>query len=102
VAKTLTLTVPHRLTQDEARSRIEKAIVNLRGSHASKLADVNERWSGNHLDFQLKALGQPITGRIDVLPSDVRLEVDLPWMLAMLSGRVRKQVEDEGRRLLEG
>ncbi len=101
MAKTITLTIPHRLTQDEAKARIEKGIGDLRRSYAAKIAEVDERWTANHLDFRLTAMGQPVTGRIEVEPQAVRLEVDLPWVLAVLAGRFRKQVEAEGRKLLE-
>jgi hypothetical protein len=101
VAKTFTMTLPHELSQDEARRRIEKGIADLRASHGSKLAALNERWTGNRLDFHVQAMGQNVTGRVDVLPEHVKLEVDLPWMLAMLAGKFQKQVETEGRKLLK-
>lgn len=101
MAKTFTMTLPHELTQDEARRRIEKGISDLRTSHGSKLAAVNERWTGNRLDFQVQAMGQNVAGRVDVLPEQIKIEVDLPWMFAMLASKFQKQVETEGRKLLE-
>ena len=53
------------------------------------------------MNFRLTAMGQQIGGRVDVQPTQVRMEVDVPWMLAMLAGGFTKRVEAEGRKLLE-
>ena len=42
-----------------------------------------------------------MTGRLDVLPHAVKLEVELPWLLAAFANQFRPQVEREGRRMLE-
>jgi predicted lipid carrier protein YhbT len=101
MSKTISLSLPHNLTQDEARSRIQKAIADARRTHGAKLSSVEEKWTGNHLDFRLTAMGQTVSGRMDVQAKDVKLEVDLPMILAMFAGRFQKQVEAEGRKLLD-
>jgi hypothetical protein len=102
MAKTVTLTLPHNLTLVEAKARIQKGITDLRASHAARITQVEEQWNGNQLEFNLHAIGQQVTGRLDVLEQEIRLAVDLPWVLAMLAGKFRKLVEQEGRRMLEG
>jgi hypothetical protein len=62
---------------------------------------VDETWTGNHMDLKLTAMGQQVSGRIDVEAQSVRLEVDLPWILAMLADKFRPQVEQEARKMLE-
>jgi hypothetical protein len=99
--KTITVTIPHRLTQDEARLRLQKGITDLKTRHAASIAQVDETWTGNQMAFKLSAMGQAITGRVDVLPDAVKLDLDLPWMLAMLAEKIRPRVEAEGRRMLE-
>lgn len=101
MAKTVTISLPHDLTQAEARARLEKGLAEFRTSHASRLGQVQERWTDNTLDFDLHAAGQQITGKLDVLPHEVKLAVNLPWMLALLAQRFTKQVETEGRKMLE-
>jgi hypothetical protein len=100
ISKTISVSVPHDLTQDEARARIQNQIIALRASHGSKVAQVHERWTDNHLDFDLRAMGQQVTVRLDILPHEVKLAVDLLWMLVILAGKFTRQVEQEGRRLL--
>jgi hypothetical protein len=46
-------------------------------------------------------MGQAVSGRIDVEAKDVKLEIDLPWMLAMLGGRIQKEAEARAKLLLE-
>ena len=101
MTQTIKMSLPHRLTQDEARSRIQNAISNLRANPAAKFASVNESWNANHMDFSLTAMGQTATGRVDVDPDNVRLEIDLPPFLAMFAGKFKQQVETEGRKLLQ-
>ena len=99
--KTITVTIPHKLTQEDARTRLQNGITELKGKYGNQVASMQENWSGNQMAFQLSAMGQSIKGRMDVQPSDVRLEVDLPWMLAMLADKIKPQIEQEGRKMLE-
>jgi hypothetical protein len=99
--KTITITIPHRLSQDECRARLQKGITDLKAQHAASIAQVAETWSGNQMSFKLTAMGQAITGRVDVQPSAVKLDIDLPWMLAMFAEKFRPRIEQEGRKMLE-
>jgi len=101
MGKTITITIPHKHSQDQARSRLQSGIADLKGKYGDKVANVQENWNGNQMDFRLSAMGQAITGRVDVQPNAVKLDVDLPWMLALLAGKFRPQVEQEARRMLE-
>jgi len=99
--KTLTVNIPHNLTQEEARARLETGFADLRRKYACKIADVHETWTGNHMDLNLKAMSQQLTGRLDVEADHVHVEIDLPWVLAMFAEKFRPQVEAEGRKMLE-
>ena len=99
--KTVNVSIPHRLSPDEARTRIQNTLTGLKSQHAAKLAQVDERWSGNHMDFRLAVMGQAVTGRVDVRDTSVDLAIDLPWMLAMFADRFRGEVQREGTKLLE-
>ena len=99
--KTVNLSVPHRLGPDEARTRIQNTLAGLKSQHAAKLAQVEEHWAGNHMDFRLAVMGQAVTGRIDVRDNAVDLAIDLPWILAMFAEKVRGEVQREGTKLLE-
>jgi putative polyhydroxyalkanoate system protein len=100
--RNLTASIPHRLTREEARQRIQSEIAMLRQQHGGLVYNLRETWTGDRLDFSLSALGQPIRGNLVVGDQAVDIEVDLPWLLAMLAGPVKQRVEREGHLLLNG
>jgi hypothetical protein len=53
------------------------------------------------LAFGFAALGQKITGTIDVEDGAIRLEVLLPNLLAMMADKVKRRLKSEGQLLLE-
>ena len=100
MAREISITIPHKLTQAEVRQRIEKGIVNAQREHAGKFSKLEHNWSDNHLDFDLGVLGQSITGAVDVNPSDVVVHVHLPWMLAAFADKIRPQIKTQADKLL--
>ena len=96
----LTASIPHQLTRDEAKRRIQEQIGRMRHQHGSMLADVQETWQGDTLAFSLKAMGQTISGQMSVDDQMVHLTVVLPWILQMIAGPIRQQLETQGRLLL--
>jgi Putative polyhydroxyalkanoic acid system protein (PHA_gran_rgn) len=61
----------------------------------------DETWTGDHLQFRLTALGQAVSGGIDVADDHVRLEVVLPWLLAMIAEKIQPLIRKEGTLMLE-
>ena len=102
MAKPITITLPHKLTQAEVRSRIEAGLAEARGHYPAYAGTLRETWVGNHMDFILSAMGQAVTGRIDVLPDSVQIQIDLPVFLAMMADAIRSRIEHEGKKLLAG
>ena len=100
MAKTITLTIPHRLSQDEARQRIQTGIEDARRKFGGQIGQLEDHWTGNHVEAQCKVLGQTITGRADVQPDRVVINIDLPWLLSKLVGSIQPQIEAEARRRL--
>ena len=99
--KTLSISIPHRLGQEEATKRLQSGIAEMKTKFAGQIANVEDTWTGNTMTFRFAVMGQSVTGRADVLPDAVKLDIDLPWMLAMLADKIRPKVEQEGRKLLE-
>ncbi|MCC6491673.1 MAG: polyhydroxyalkanoic acid system family protein [Pirellulales bacterium] len=97
-------TIPHQLGAEEARRRISEGFGNVqRQIAAGPLSAVafQPRWEGNRLHLEGGALGQRITGRVDVLSDCVRIELDLPEILAALAERITGKLTGETRKLLE-
>jgi putative polyhydroxyalkanoate system protein len=96
----LSISIPHQLPRAEAKKRIQGLVENLKNQYGSQADHYDERWEGDTGSFEVKAMGMSVSGQIFVEDQAVRLEVVLPWMLSMMSGKLKKELETEGRKLL--
>lgn len=97
----VTVTVPHRLGREEARRRLEGAAGKIRSQLTGIATVTDEQWVGDTLSFRITAMAQAITGRIDVLEEQVVVELELPWMLALLAEKLKGKISSQGKILLE-
>lgn len=96
----LVVTIPHNLTREQARARIAGGVGTFRSQFGANVSKFDDAWSGDRLTLNVVAMGQAVGARADVNDHDVRIEVDLPWMLAMLADKIRGRVEADARKLL--
>lgn len=101
MAEPVVVTIPHKLGREEAIRRLKNGFGNMRSTFGEKFVVLTDDWKGDHLDFRASLLGQTTTGIADVGESSVRLEVQLPWMLAMLANKAKAMVQKQGQRMLE-
>jgi hypothetical protein len=80
------VTVPHKLTKDEAKARVSGLLPSLRTEFAGMVSDIQERWAGDVLHFGFKARGFSVTGSADVGPSSVSVDYNLPLLARPLKG----------------
>ena len=99
--KTLRISLPHRLPRHEAVRRLQGGFAGLKQQFAQNLAQVEDKWTGDHMDLKATAFGQSVTARLDVRDSTVDVEIDLPWLFAMLAEKIKGQVVQAGTKLLE-
>ena len=101
MSKPLTVTIPHRLGRAEAKRRLTDGVARLQAQFAGQMSAVEHGWTGDRLDFKVSAMGQTVPGRIEVQDEAVRVDIELPWFLAALAEKVRKQVESHAGKMLE-
>jgi hypothetical protein len=101
MSKAITLTIPHELGRAEARRRIDEGFANFARHMGAVAGHMTKTWTADRLAFAMAALGQQITGTIDVEDQLVRLEVVLPNVLALLANKVKGRLRTEGQLLLE-
>jgi Putative polyhydroxyalkanoic acid system protein (PHA_gran_rgn) len=101
MSKPVVVSIPHRLGKEEALSRLKSGFTRARTNFGYLLSIDEEVWSGDHLQFRVRALGQVAGGTIDVAADHVRLEVALPWLLAALAEKITPVIRKEGTLLLE-
>jgi hypothetical protein len=103
MARPLEASIPHSLGKEEARRRIQDGFVNVRNKMSTGMFGIfssKEHWEGDRLHFECGAIGQKITGRLDVRADMVHVEVDLPPLLMALADKIRGVLTTETRKLL--
>jgi hypothetical protein len=101
MSKPVVVSIPHRLGKDIALARLKSGFTRARTKFGHLLTVEEEVWSGDHLEFQVRVVGQVAGGTIDVAQDHVRLEVTLPWLLAAFAEKIAPAICKEGTLLLE-
>lgn len=101
MSKPVTVTIPHQLGVAEARRRIEEGLGQLGSQIPGGMGQLRQSWSGDRLDFSAQAMGQTIAGHLTVLADKVHMEVLLPGFLAMMAGKLKGRLQQQGQILLE-
>ncbi len=101
MTKPLIVSIPHSLGKAEATRRLRDGVGQMKSQFGDKIATVEEQWAGDRLNFRVGALGQTVTGHLDVADDSVRVEVQLPWVLAMVAEKARGLIQKQGTLLLE-
>ncbi|WP_457796024.1 polyhydroxyalkanoic acid system family protein [Methylocystis sp. S23] len=86
MSSTITITVPHNLGVETAKKRLAERITALQREYVDKIAKSEVTWSGDVATIRVAAVGQTATAQMTVLPEVVRIDVQLPWLLAKLAG----------------
>jgi len=100
VDEPLIITIPHRLGKEETLRRLKPALT--KASETFTVLKVEEEiWSGDRLDFRVRALGQVAVGNLEVGEDRVRLEVVLPWLLHKFAATIKNTIAGRSRTLLD-
>jgi Putative polyhydroxyalkanoic acid system protein (PHA_gran_rgn) len=101
LSRPLIVSIPHGLGREEAARRIKSGLAAARANYSMLLTISEESWTGDSLAFSASALGQVAAGTIDVAEDHVRLEVRLPWLLAVFAEKLTPAIRKEGTLMLE-
>lgn len=101
MTKPVVVNIPHELGRAEARRRIDEGVDRMI-QQIGAVGEIKRSWVGDVLNFTVNAIGQSVTGTVAVEDREVRLEVHLPGILAMIANKVKGRLRDEGQLLLGG
>ena len=101
MSKPVSVSIPHELGKAEARRRIDEGVGRLT-AQIGAVGEIKQAWEGDLMRFSLQAIGQTVTGTIDIRDREVLLEVYLPGIFAMIANKVKGRLRDEGQVLLSG
>ena len=100
MSQPVVVSIPHRLGKEEAARRIRTGLERAHGSFGG-LALTEQSWTGDQLQFRASLLGQAASGIIAVADDHVRIEVQLPWLIAQMAEKAKALLQKQGQILLE-
>jgi putative polyhydroxyalkanoate system protein len=92
--------VPHNLSQDEARSRLERFADVLQQKYQDKVSDLEQSWEGDTLRFKFKTYGIQLQGGIAVTDKDLDLNGELPFAAMMFKGKIESEIREQLERIV--
>ncbi|RQW80501.1 MAG: hypothetical protein EHM79_20090 [Geobacter sp.] len=95
-----TMTIPHRLTQNEAVARIRNLFGQARVQLPDTVQDMHEEWMGNICTFSFSAMGFRVSGTAQVKESEVEVCADLPVAATIFWGKIESTVRKQAEALL--
>jgi hypothetical protein len=100
----VTVNIPHNLGKAEARRRIEGGFGTIQQTMTGGLMGMlsfQKRWENDRLHFEGGALGQNMSGSLDVMDDKVQIQINLPDLLASIADRMKGTLQKQTQRLLE-
>jgi len=86
----------HALPKEEARKRAE----DLANSMKQRF-ELDWRWDGDRIAFDApRGAAKGTKGTVEVGDKEVRVQIDLPFLLRMLKGTIESKVNDKLNQLL--
>ncbi len=92
--------VPHELSQDEALSRVQGRIARIKAQYSGMVSDLKESWDGYAGTFSGSARGFSVSGNLTVDPSEVTVQIALPFVALPLKGQIEARIRSELTALL--
>ncbi|MDR7102650.1 polyhydroxyalkanoic acid system family protein [Croceicoccus sp. BE223] len=93
--------VPHSLSKEEVRRRLDSKQDSIANFVPGGMADIETEWaSEDRMLMTIRAMGQALTGNVDIEDSEVVFTIDLPPALSFVEPMIQGALADKGRKLL--
>ena len=93
--------IPHTLGRDEVRRRLDANSGSIADAVPGGMAQISTSWTGtDRMTLDIHAMGQIITGHIDIEDSQVVFHIALPPALGFMGPAVQGAIQAQGDRLL--
>jgi hypothetical protein len=98
----LEVRLPHGLEPAEVRRRIDAAVARAGDDFGDSVGDLAATWhSEERMALRMSVLGTPIEGELHNTPGELVVQVMLPALAALFTGRIRSGIEERLGGLLE-
>ncbi len=92
--------VPHQLTKEEARARLERFVEMIEQKYADKVSDLQQSWEGDTLRFHFKTYGIALDGGIVVDDNELNMSGELPFAAMMFRGKIESEIRESLERIV--
>jgi hypothetical protein len=96
----LTVSISHQLSQDEALRRLQAAVTQAKAQYSDKIDDLRQTWDGYVGTFSVSGMGQKASGTVAVNPSEVTVEITLPFAAVIFKPKIESGIRDALTRVL--
>lgn len=96
----INVSVSYQIPQDEALTRIQTRIAQVKTQYGDKVSNLKENWSGYVGTFSGSARGFSVSGSLVVNPSVVTVEVGLPLVAFIYKGQIEEAIRSDLTTLL--
>ena len=96
----MTINVPHQLTQEEAMGRIKRLLSDVKYDYGDRVTDLEETWTDTGGEFSFRAMGFNISGKLQVRPNEVELKGNYPFAAMPLKGKIEATIRERATQLL--
>lgn len=93
------IAVPHHTTREEAKKIVQQRLDDLQRQFGHYASDIDKTWSGDRLDFSVKARGFGGAGTVEITDTDVIIDGKLPLVAKPFEPRIRSTVEREAEQM---
>lgn len=89
------VSVPHPLSKEEARTRLERFAEMIEAKFANQVSDLQQSWDGDTLKFHFKSYGIPLDGGITVAEKSLNVAGDIPFTAMMFKGKIESAIREQ-------
>lgn len=92
----INMEIPHHLSAEESRSRLERFTESL---PQDQVSDLEQSWQGDTLSFGFKSFGIKIAGDLTAEDNKLLVDIDLPFSAMMFKGKIESEVKKQLEKL---
>jgi hypothetical protein len=96
----LEVRLPHGLSNEEMRVRLDHAVVVAREQYVDTVGPIEAEWAGEVMNVRFSTMGMAFSGEVESLPRELVVRVRLPMMASLFAGRIREGIEERLGRLV--
>ena len=92
-------TIHHKLSQQEALSRIKNLFTKLKQEQKDKISGIKEDWNNETLQFQFTVLRFTVSGSLAVHPSSIEMAADVPFAIFLFRSKIKEVIRTKAKEL---